>query len=238
MRHAARRATRRVLIATAASVAILSAPTISLAQTRSSQAPPAPAANAPGAVEEIVVTAQLREQSLQEVPISAIVLSGRAVATQNLNNLETLTQSMPSVHVGLTPTAADIYIRGTGSGANPSFDQAAGTFIDGIYYGRSRISSATFFDLDHIELLKGPQSTFFGNNAIAGAFNIGTKAPGDTLSADARILYGSYGDRVAEAAVSGPITDDLAPTAGCAMRPRPTRPRQGTFRPRTTSAHA
>src|SRR5208282_1355847 len=93
---------------------------------------------------------------------------------------------------------------------NSAFDQSVATFVDDIYYGRSRLSGATFLDLDRIEVLKGPQSTFFGNNAIAGALNIVTKNPGDTFDAYTRLLYGMYGQYAAEAAVTLPLSDVLS----------------------------
>jgi len=81
------------------------------------------------------------------------------------------------------------------------------TFEDDIYYGRSRMIQATFLDVDRIEVLKGPQSTFFGNNAIAGALNIVTKGPDDQFDGYARALYGMYGQYAVEGAVGGPIND-------------------------------
>ena len=165
--------------------------------------------NGRGAIEAVVVTAQKRVENLQNVPISAIVVAGETLQKQNVNSLNTLTQLMPSVHVGSTASSNDFYMRGIGSGANATFDQAVGTFIDDIYYGRSRLSTSAFFDVARIEVLKGPQSTFFGNNAIAGAFNIVTRGPGKHFEAYVRALYGSYGNRVLEGAVGGPITDDF-----------------------------
>src|SRR2546421_2164472 len=82
-----------------------------------------------------------------------------------------------------------------------------------IYHGRSRTTQATFLDLDRIEVLKGPQSTFFGNNAIAGALSIVTRKPGDTLDGFARALYGEYGQYAAEGAVGGPLNDKLGARA-------------------------
>ena len=156
------------------------------------------------------MTAQRRSESLQNVPISAQVLSGDQLATLNLNDLENISEIVPAVHISHAGATSDMYIRGIGSGNSQSFDQSVGTFIDDIYHGRARSSTDQLFDIDRIEVLKGPQSTFFGNNAIAGAFNIVTKRPTDTFEADARALYGMFGQYAVESAVSGPITDQLS----------------------------
>ena len=107
----------------------------------------------------------------------------------------------------------NLYIRGIGSGPNQSFDQSVAIFVDDIYHGRSRVTTATFLDLDRVEILKGPQSTFFGNNAIAGAFNILTRKPTDHLEGDARALVSpnglSGGQFALEGAIGGPITDTV-----------------------------
>jgi iron complex outermembrane receptor protein len=164
-------------------------------------------------LEEVVVTAQKRVESLQNVPVSVQVIGGQMLVQQNQISLETLTMTVPAVHIAASGPSHEMYIRGIGSGQNQSFDQSVGTFIDDIYHGRSRIGAATFLDLERIEVLKGPQSTFFGNNAIAGALNIVTRKPTDTFDASARALYGSYGEFTAEGAVGGPITDQLSARA-------------------------
>lgn len=158
-------------------------------------------------LEEIVVTAQKRSENLQQVPVSAQVINGQSLADLNLNTFAEL--NVPGLHIGNGGGSNELFVRGIGSGADVSFDQSVATFEDDVYHGRSRMTGATFFDLDHIEVLKGPQSTFFGNNAIAGALNITTKKPGDTFDASARLLYGQYGTYAAEGAVGGPITDTL-----------------------------
>jgi outer membrane receptor protein involved in Fe transport len=158
-------------------------------------------------LEQVVVTAQRRTEKLQDVPISAQVISAQRLVEQNQNSLEDLTQTVPAVHVSTGDQSNDMFIRGIGSGGNPSFDQSVATFVDDIYHGRSRVSGATFLDLERIEVLKGPQSTFFGNNAIAGALNVVTKKPGKDFDASGRLLYGRFGQYAAEGAVGGPITD-------------------------------
>jgi outer membrane receptor protein involved in Fe transport len=158
-------------------------------------------------LEEIVVTAQLREETLQSVPISAQVIQGETLQRLNLDSLSELSQTVPELHVGLDGRTYAMYLRGIGSGNNGALDQSVGTFVDDIYHGRSRASATTFLDLERIEILKGPQSTFFGDNAIAGALSIVTKAPGNAFDAAARALYGQFGQYAVEGAVGGPVTD-------------------------------
>jgi iron complex outermembrane recepter protein len=161
-------------------------------------------------LEEIVVTAEKRKESLQEVPISVQVIGHERLAEQNQNSLDELAQVVPGVFVIPSGGSNNMIVRGIGSGVNESFDQAVAMFIDDIYHGRSRESQAAILDIDHIEVLKGPQSTFFGNNAIAGALNVITQKPGDTFDASARALYGQFGQYVFESAVGGPLSDSLA----------------------------
>jgi len=160
-------------------------------------------------LEEIVVTAQKRTEDIQQVPVSAQVVGGQVLAEQNHVTLEELTLTVPSVHVDTGGFSNNIFMRGIGSGQNADFDQSVAMFDDDIYHGRSKLTEMTFLDLDRIEILKGPQSTFFGNNAVAGALNIVTKKPGDTFDASGRLLYGQFGQYVAEGAIGGPVTDIL-----------------------------
>jgi iron complex outermembrane receptor protein len=180
------------------------------ATTRAAGEDAAAAGSSDAQLSEIVVTAQRRPETLQSVPISTQVISGQTLGTQNLNSLVDLSQTVPSVHVSTGAASGDMYIRGIGSGDQQSFDQSVGTFVDDIYHGRARMSDSTFLDVDQVEVLKGPQSTFFGNNAIAGALNIITKKPTQTFDASARVLYGSDGQYAFEGAVGGPVTDTLA----------------------------
>jgi outer membrane receptor protein involved in Fe transport len=160
-------------------------------------------------IEEITVTAQRRSENLQTVPVSVQVVTSEVLSTRNINSLVSLTAEVPSIHIGYSGRTNELYIRGIGSGTNQSFDQAVGVFIDDIYHGRSRISSGTFLDLERVEVLKGPQSTFFGNNAIAGALNIVTRKPGDETEGSFRALYGQHGRYAVEAAAGTPISEKV-----------------------------
>lgn len=132
-------------------------------------------------LEEVLVTAQKRVESLQDVPISVQALTGQDIQDAGIQNLGDLSASVPNVSISEGFAGETISIRGFGSGGNPSFEQAVATFIDGVYFGRAKQSLASFLDVERVEVLRGPQSTFFGNNAIAGALNIATKKPTEKM---------------------------------------------------------
>ena len=159
---------------------------------------------------EILVTAQRRTQRLQDVPISIVAFTGDEMAEANITNLTALAQNVPGVHIGSGGVrTTTLIIRGIGSGINQAFDQAVGVFVDDIYHGRSRVTAATFLDIERLEVLKGPQSTFFGNNVIAGAFSITTQKRTDIFNGNARAAYGQHGEYALEAAVGLPLTESL-----------------------------
>lgn len=180
------------------------------AQTTSEKPESATAAQDGSQLLEIVVTAQRRVERLQDVPISAQVVSGQTLSSENLNSISSVAETTPALHVGNDVRSNDMFIRGIGSGFNASFDQGVGTFVDDVYQGRSRFTSGTLLDADSVEILKGPQSTFFGNNAIAGALNIVSNKPTETFEGSTRLLYGTYGQYAGEAILSGPLTNELS----------------------------
>lgn len=176
---------------------------------------PATTAEASGPIGDIVVTAQRRSESLQRVPVSVEVVSQEAIRAQNIVSLVSLARQNPSIKVQGSGRSSNFYIRGTGSGESQSFDQSVGTFIDDIYHGRSRFSEATFLDIDRVEILKGPQSTFFGNNAIAGAINITTVKPGEDFSGFIRALASpTSGENAGQYALEGAVTVPVAENLG------------------------
>ena len=174
-----------------------------------STAQPAPTADQ--GLADIVVTAQKRTERLQDVPLSASVISGAALQAGGNTSLQSLTATIPSVNIVRAGPSDRLYVRGIGSGDNFSFDQSVATFVDGVYHGRSRSSGSGFLDLDRIEFLKGPQSIFFGNSAIGGAINVSTRKPTDQLSGDVSASYNiDWREVVLEGGVGGPITDTLS----------------------------
>ncbi|MCY4154497.1 MAG: TonB-dependent receptor [Gammaproteobacteria bacterium] len=164
-----------------------------------------------GAVlEEIIVTAQKRNQSLQDVPISAIAVTGEELNRQGLKELEDVTAALPNVTITEGALNDFLFIRGIGSGLNIGFEQSVGTFIDGIYHGRGLQSRNSFLDIERVEVLRGPQSIFFGNNTVAGALNIVTRGPTESWQGYGSLLYEPETEsKNAEIALGGPVTTTL-----------------------------
>jgi outer membrane receptor protein involved in Fe transport len=159
----------------------------------------------------IIVTAQGREQSLQDVPISVSVLSGETLVEQGVTDLQGLSTKVSNVKITTGSLVNSINIRGVGSGENPGFEQAVATFADGVYRSRSRTTMAALFDVERVEVLKGPQTTFFGANASAGALNISTRKPNGTFEYDASALYEfNHGEYDVQGGVSFPVSDSLS----------------------------
>ena len=160
-------------------------------------------------IEEVLVTAQKREQSLQDVALTVQVFDGVNISDRGFADIESLSENMPAVIVSRTGNSQRIIIRGVGSGTNNGFEQSVGTFLDGVYMGRGRHLRSKFFDLKRIEVLKGPQSTLYGNNVTAGAFIVTTNDPTENFEGQLRLLAGNDGQFDGGLSVSGPISNAL-----------------------------
>jgi iron complex outermembrane recepter protein len=135
-------------------------------------------------LEEVIVTAQKQNESLQDVPIAVAAVDGAKIRDAGLQRIEELTAYVPNFKMAVTGQGNAIYIRGVGSGDNRGFEQSVGMFIDGIYAGRGQQFQAPFLDIALVEVLKGPQGTLFGKNTIAGAVNISTSRPNDEFGGE------------------------------------------------------
>ena len=140
-------------------------------------------------LEEVIVTATKRLQGMQDVPIALSVMSGEMIDDMGMRKLADVTVYMPNVTIAQTAGASQIFIRGVGSANNFGFEQSVGTFIDGVYFGRSRNARAAFLDVERVEVLKGPQSTLFGKNTVGGAINITSRQPTDEFEAFLEVNY-------------------------------------------------
>ena len=170
-------------------------------------------------VEEIIVTAQKREQSLEEVPISISVMPGEQLQAQGLNNLEEISTFIPGIiaeqaELGNNST---VMIRGiTSAGFNTAFEQSAAVFNDGTYYGRPLQSVAGIWDVQQVEVLFGPQPVYFGQSAIAGlvSYKSNRPRPGGDLDGYVFAEAGNLAHRKLEGALTVPLGTDWAARIG------------------------
>jgi len=166
-----------------------------------------------GELEEIVVTATKREQTLQEVPVAVSVVTAEVVEQAQIIDITDLQASVPSLRVTQLQTTGNtnFIIRGFGNGANnPGIEPSVGVFIDGVYRSRSAAALVDLPNLERVEVLRGPQSTLFGKNASAGVINVITAAPNmDEFDGSAAFTYGNYNQVILKGDVSGPLTDTV-----------------------------
>jgi iron complex outermembrane receptor protein len=170
----------------------------------------APALSQDLTLEEIIVTATKRAEGLQEVPIAISVMSGQEMSAKGLTKMEDLSMYMPNVHVAEASAGTQMFIRGIGSGVNYGFEQSVGTFVDGVYFGRGRSARGKFLDIERVEVLKGPQSTLFGKNTIAGALNITTAQPTEEFEGYVSAGYTTELEAMTiTSVISGPLSDSV-----------------------------
>ncbi|WP_298127533.1 TonB-dependent receptor [Brevundimonas sp.] len=164
-------------------------------------------------VDDIIVTAQKREQSLQDVPIVVTTLSQETLQNAGVSDIKDLQILTPGLTVTSTASEASTTarIRGVGTvGDNPGLESSVGVVIDGVYRSRNSVGFGDLGELQRIEVLKGPQGTLFGKNTSAGVINILTAQPSFTPEFNADFTVGNYGALAASGSVSGPISDQLA----------------------------
>ena len=162
-------------------------------------------------IEEIIVTAQKTEESALDVPISMSVIDGALLIERSITDYRDLVLHTPNAHVdtgnGFFP---DVNIRGYGSALqNKAFEQSVGLVVDGVPYGRTPYFQAPLFDVDRVELLRGPQGTLFGKNTTAGALSVVTNRPTGELSGFLQFDLGELERRRFEAAIGGPVVSNL-----------------------------
>ncbi len=166
-----------------------------------------------GALEEIVVTAQKRTESLQEVPISIAVFSEDEIERLNISNTIDLVKNIPGMtgvtNVGL-PQAAAYFIRGIGQDESvATLDPAVGTFVDGVFVSRQIANNSRLYDIESVEVLKGPQGTLYGRNTTGGAVRIITKKPSDQTEGYIDVAYGEYETVEMSAKLNVPLAENV-----------------------------
>lgn len=159
-------------------------------------------------LDEIVVTATRRAENIQKSSVSVTAFDADALEARSITSVEQLGLFTPGVHIAQYQGDTSVFIRGIGTPVIiAGNDSSTGSYVDGVYYSRAAAVGPSFFDVERIEVLRGPQGTLYGRNATGGAINIVTKKPTDEFSVDANVLFGNYERRRLFAAVSGPITD-------------------------------
>ncbi|PIB95761.1 TonB-dependent receptor [Caulobacter sp. X] len=192
----------QVLCGTASAVVLAGLGASSAAQAQTSDAQ---------TVDSIIVTAQKREQNLQDVPVVVTAVGAKLLQDTGVKDIKDLTILTPGLTVTSTSSEASTTarVRGVGTvGDNPGLESSVGVVIDGVYRPRNGVGFGDLGEMERIEVLKGPQGTLFGKNTSAGVINVMTKEPEFGFGANGELTFGNYGAKGAAASVTGPLYED------------------------------
>ncbi|QCI93404.1 TonB-dependent receptor [Novosphingobium sp. EMRT-2] len=160
---------------------------------------------------QITVTALRRPLPEDAVPASLTVLTGQQLQARSVRSFADLAMVEPSLQISAYQGESQIFLRGIGAVTFlGGFDSSVAVNLDGVYLGRPSAAASAMFDLDRIEILKGPQGTLYGRNATGGAINLVSRGPTKDWHADGRVAFGNYARADAFASIAGPLTDRLA----------------------------
>ena len=203
-------------ISVAVLAALLAAPLSASAQEKvEAEAEQEDAAQKKEGIQEmqaVVVTAQKRVERLIDVPIAISVFSAEAIDETGVRELREISGYMPNVQISpANDFRSAVTIRGVGAiSRNIGFDSRVGVYVDGVYVGQSPAINQELLNLERIEVLRGPQGTLFGKNTVAGAINLITAKPDDTLHGKASIDFGNFDYRVVKGLLNLPISETVA----------------------------
>ena len=166
-----------------------------------------------GGIQDIVVTAQRRDESVQDVPIAISAFSAEQLETQGINNTFQLGQYIPNLfalnNTGLG-SANGYYLRGLGNTESiATFDPPVGTYVDDIYLSRQNANNLSLLDVERVEVLRGPQGTLFGRNTTGGAINVILREPGRESGGFAEAGYGRFGKQLVRGSIDLPIDESF-----------------------------
>ena len=184
-------------------------------------------------LEEIIVTAEKREASIQDTALAITAVSGDMLENGGLDEIEDLSLDVPSLVFSRAGGEAQLYIRGVGTNLfGIGQDSSVAVHQDGVYQGRAQMGLNQFLDVERVEVLRGPQGTLYGRNATAGVINVIHREPGEEAEGYVNLKIGNFNRYDAEAAYGGPLgesagfrlavrygsdggfTEDLDPTGG------------------------
>jgi iron complex outermembrane recepter protein len=209
-----------LLTRTAAAVLALYGSTMGVASAQETTAA-APAATTENNIEKVVVTARRREETLQDVPVSVTAFSADQLSKQAIPDLTGLSTSIPNTTLKAsraTNTTLTAFIRGVGQ-ADPvaGFEPGVGIYMDDVYLARPQAAVADIYDVERIEVLRGPQGTLYGRNTIGGAIKYVTRKLAPQTDVRVKGTVGNYGQKEAVITASTPLSDS-ARIGGTAAR--------------------
>ena len=178
-------------------------------------------------LEEIIVTAQKREESLQDTPVAVTAFTSTAIENKGIDNISDLAEFTPNLVFDTTSpvsglsSGAVVFIRGIG---NTDFslttDPGVGLYVDGVYMSRSAGGVLDVLDVERIEVLRGPQGTLFGRNTIGGAINIASRKPSEELQGQVEVTLGEFDRADIRASVDIPFSEQLRSTFAVSSKNR------------------
>ena len=197
-------------------IALLASASATATTAHAQAAPEAAGAEEPAktGLQDIVVTARKRTESLQNVPAAISAISAEELARRDVTSLENVAAMTPNFVIGRSGvgSGASLAMRGVGSNfTSLGIEQSVAVIVDGVYYGQGSILNEAMFDVAGVEILKGPQALFYGKNATAGVLSLTTADPTDELEIMARAGY-EFGAKevIGEGVISGPLTGTLS----------------------------
>jgi iron complex outermembrane recepter protein len=164
-------------------------------------------------LEEVIVTATKRTESLQDIAVTVTAFSEDTIQDANIRDASDVAVLTPSLNINanISPFSTRVSIRGIGTAGSTFLEPSVGTFVDGVYLNRSGLAVSDLVDIERIEVLQGPQGTLYGKNTNAGAISITTKTPNfEETEGHLEVTAGNYSTQRATGSVSGPIADSLA----------------------------
>jgi iron complex outermembrane receptor protein len=205
----ARKQTQRALFASKLTCGLLLGTCLTPASVFAQQA------STPGSetqLQEIVVTAQRREENLQDTPVAVSAFSAQVLKASGVSSVKELSQVVPSLNIGVNQGIVYPFLRGIGNNAAGLIgnESSVAVYIDDVYYTHLASAYLALGDIDRVEVLNGPQGTLFGRNSSGGALQMFTKDPGQKREFDATIGYANYDTVSGNFYASTPITDTLA----------------------------
>ncbi|HEX3809862.1 MAG TPA: TonB-dependent receptor [Rhizomicrobium sp.] len=179
------------------------------AAAQTSTASPAAEAASTDQIETVTVTAERRAENAQKVPIAINAISGDALTSQGINNTQDLAAAVPGLSIETDVGNTKIFLRGVGT-TGKAIENDVGLYVDGVYNPSQTASLLSLSNIDHVEVLKGPQGTLFGRNTLGGAVQIVTKTPSQDPSADISVGYGNYNTATLNFYGTTGVTENLA----------------------------